>query len=81
MDEENLRKNIATALVLLKEQQTELFALQDQVAAMRDLMKGASPNFARMFSERVAEWQNRARSLRADTSAQFDEIILRLRDG
>ena len=80
MNEEDLRKYIATAFVYLKVQQEELFALQNQVATMRDLMKDASPKFARMFSERLEEWQIRISGESARRYAELDEIILRLRD-
>jgi len=81
MNEEDLRKNLAIAFVYLKEQQRDLFALHDQLAAVRDLMKEASPNFARMFESRVAGWQSQGRTLNDDTLSKFDEIILKLRNG
>jgi hypothetical protein len=80
MNEEDLRKNLATAFVFLKEQQSELFAVENQLAAVRDVMKG-SPKFAEMFSERLEDWQNRGRAVNAGMLAKFDEIILRLRNG
>jgi hypothetical protein len=67
--------------VHLKAQQEELFELKNQVAALRDLMKGASPTFARKFSKRVEEWGNQGRALNAEMLANFDEIILKLRNG
>jgi hypothetical protein len=80
MNEEDLRKNLAMAFVYLKEQQSELFEVKNQLAAVRDIMREASPNFARMFSERVQDWQNQGRAGNAEMLAKFDEIILRLRN-
>jgi hypothetical protein len=80
MNEEDLRKNLAMAFVFLKEQQSELFEVRNQLAAVRDVMK-SSPKFAEMFSERLEDWQNRVHDANAEMLAKFDEIILRLRDG
>ena len=81
MNEEDLRKNLAMVFVYIKEQQRDLFALQNQLVAVRDLMNEASPNFARMFETRIAGWQSQGRTLNDDTLAKFDEIILKLRNG
>jgi hypothetical protein len=81
MNEEDLRKSLAAALLYLKEQERELFELKNQVAAMRDIMNGASPNFARMFSERVEAFRNQGGALNDRTLNLFDEMILKLRNG
>lgn len=81
MNEEDLRRNLAAAFVQLKDQQAELFEVKNQVAALRDLLKEASPTFEQMFSARVEYWRTRGRALNAETLEQFDEIILRLRNG
>jgi hypothetical protein len=62
----------------LKEQQSELSAVMNQVAALRDVLTGASPEFSRQFSERLEYWQTRAASHSADTAAAFDATIRRL---
>lgn len=80
MNEEDLRKNLATAFLLLKEKQEEISGLRNEVAALRDTLAGASPRFQEMFSERLKYWQNAGRALHAETLAQFDEMILKLRD-
>lgn len=51
------------ALLHIKEQERELFELKNQVAAMRDIIKDASSNFARMFSERVESFQSQGGAL------------------
>lgn len=63
----------------LKEMQSGLSVVMDQVAALRDLMKEASPQFATLFSERLEYWQTQEASLRAETNALFDEKIRQLR--
>ena len=63
----------------LKEIQGGLSVVMDQVAALRDLMKEASPQFATLFSERLEYWQTQETSLRAETNALFDQKIRQLR--
>jgi hypothetical protein len=72
------RVRFAEILRQLKEQQSTLFTLMDQLASVRDVLKDASPEFAFRFSERVAHWQSLNASLRAETDAAFDEKIATL---
>jgi hypothetical protein len=81
MNEEDMRKSLATALLYIKEQERELSELKNQVAAMRDIMKDASPNFARMFSERVESFRSQGDALNDETLKIFDNMILKLRNG
>ena len=83
MNEEELRENPALASVYLPLDSNKVICLLFEInfAAVRDLMKEASCNFARMLESRVAGWQSQGRTLNDDTLAKFDEIILKLRNG
>jgi ABC-type transporter Mla subunit MlaD len=76
----DLRPFLVDVFQELKEQQSALGALMDQVAALRDVLANASPEFSRQFSERLEYWQTQGASLKAETAAAFDATIQRLKE-
>jgi hypothetical protein len=79
MNDIEVRAYLVMLFTHLKAQREELDLVMDQVASLRDVMKDASPNFARLFDDRVKYWQNRVASLRAGTNEEFDKMIARLK--
>jgi hypothetical protein len=78
MNERELRGHLATIFMHLKEQQAAQTQLQNHLASLRDVLKEASPNFSRAFSERLEYWQHQTSALDADSAAGFDAIIAKL---
>ena len=79
MTDNEVRSLFVDVFKELKEMQSGLSVVMDQVASLRDLMKEASPQFTTLFSERLEYCQTQEASLRAETNAAFDEKIRQLR--
>jgi hypothetical protein len=76
----DLRPFLVDIFKTLKQHQSDLGDLMDNVSALRDVLGNASPEFARQFSERLEHWKARGASLKAEAAAIFDAIIQRLKD-
>jgi hypothetical protein len=79
MNDIEVRAYFVMLFTHLKAQREELDMVMDQLAALRDVLKDASPDFARAFDERLKYWQNRASLLRAGTIEEYGKMIARLK--
>jgi hypothetical protein len=80
MQERELRALLANIFEHLKEQQLAIASVMDQLASLRDVLKEASPEFARVFSERLKHWQSQTAALNAGSAKLFDETIRQLKE-
>ena len=77
-EDKDLRPFLFDIFQLLKEQDKELKSVMNQVASLRDVLIGASPEFSRQFYERLEHWQTLGASHAAASAAALDATIQRL---
>jgi hypothetical protein len=77
-ENKDLRPFLFEIFQLLKEQNKDLGAVMNQVASLRDVLVGASPEFSRQFYERLEHWQTLGASHASASSAALDASIERL---
>ena len=64
----------------LKTQQAAISVVMSEVASLRDVLKKASPKFSELFSERLKYWRAQTAALNAESAAEFDAMIRKVRE-